>query len=203
MRCLAVRRLISDEIDGRLAPRKRRSFEKHLAACLSCREYGKRLRNLQANSAPTGAPAVPAGYWEGSIARLKEKIETVRSETREREPIRKPAKVVFPRWAWAGAAALIFAGVGLYFVLGPSNKMLDRFPLGHEEAAGRLVAMLGDDEDLEAEFADLIQASILENSGEETEDTRLLLYGDSRFLDGLSEEELLRLETHLDRELKI
>lgn len=203
MRCRAVRRLISDEIDGRPAPRKRRSFEKHLAACLSCREYGERLRNLQARSARAGAPAVPAGYWEGSIARLREKIEMARTEAGGRVPIRTHAPAIFPRWAWSGAAALLFAGIGLYFVLGPSDKMLDRFPLSHEEAAGRLVSMLGDDEDLEAEFADLIQASILENSGEEIEETRLLLYGDSRFLDGLSEDELLRLETHLDRELKI
>jgi len=203
MRCRTVQRLISDEIDGRPAPRKRRSFEKHLAACFTCREYGERLRNLQAKSARPGAPAVPSGYWEGSIARLREKLETVRPETGGRERIRRPVPAVFPRWAWAGAAALVFAGVGLYFMLGPSNKMLDHFPLSHEEAAGRLVAMLGDDETLEAEFDDLIQASILENSGEEISETRLLLYGDSRFLDGLSEDELLRLESHLDRELKI
>lgn len=203
MRCRAARRLISDEIDGRLAPRKRLSFEKHLAACLSCREYGERLRNLQVNSARTGTPAVPSGYWEGSIARLREKLETVRTETGGSERIRRPAPAAFPRWAWAGAATLIGAAVGLYFVLGPSNKMLERFPLSHEEAAGRLVAMLGDDEALEAEFADLIQASILENSGDEVRDSRLLLYGDSRFLDGLSEAELLRLDQHLARELKI
>ena len=96
MRCRAVRRLISDEIDGRLAPRKRRSFEKHLAACLSCREYGERLRNLQAKSARTGAPAVPAGYWEGSIARLREKLETVRTETWGRARIRRPVPRRFP-----------------------------------------------------------------------------------------------------------
>ena len=203
MRCRTVQRLISDEIDGKLAPGKSRSLKKHLPACRSCREYEERLRDLQAKSAQTGVPAVPSGYWEDSIARLREKLETVRTETGGRERIRWAVPPLFPRWAWAGAAALVFAGAGLYFVLGPSNKMLDRFPLSHEEAAGRLIAMVGDDESLEAEFSDLIQASIFANSGEEIGDTQRLLYAASRFLDGLSEDELLRLESHLDRELKI
>lgn len=203
MRCRKAQWMISDEIDGRLAPSKRGSLNKHLETCPSCREYREHLRNLQTKTARVASPAVPSGYWEDSLARLRKKLEAVRTQPGGKERILRPFPALFPRWAWAGAAALLFAGVGLYFVLGPSSKILERLPLSHEDAAGRLIAMIGADESYETEVADLIQASILENTGEEIRDSRLLLYGESRFLDGLSEEELERLETHLDNELKI
>jgi hypothetical protein len=203
MRCRKVQWLISDEIDGRLAARKRRPFEKHLSACCSCREYRERLRALQTKSVRTEELAVPAGYWDGSLVRLRKKLESIRPYAGAPERIRPHTGLLVPKWAWAGAAGLFGAAVGLYFVLVPSNKILERFPLSHEEAAGRLVAMIGDDESLETDFADLIQATILENSGEHDGDIRRLLYAESHFLDGLSEAELLRLDSHLAEELKI
>jgi hypothetical protein len=75
--------------------------------------------------------------------------------------------------------------------------------MSHEDAAGRLAAMIGNDETLESEFADLIQASILELSDAPDGDIQRLLYADSRFLEGLTETELQRLEAHLAGELKI
>lgn len=203
MRCRGIRRLISDEIDGSLSPGKRDRLIKHLAACRPCREYGDWLRSFSSRGVQAGGPAVPPGYWESSLARLREKLAAlpeVKSEEARRPSLRVPGL----RWAWAAATpALLVVAAGIYLALSPSGTPLEQLPLSQEDAAGRLVAMIGSDEALESDFSALIQASLVENSGEPEKDTRRFLYGDSRFLDGLTEDELRRLESHLDKELKI
>jgi len=202
MRCRRIRRLISDEIDGSLSPGKRNRVVKHLAACRPCREYGEWHRSFASRSARAESPAVPPGYWENSLARLREKLAAL-PEAKRGEASRRPVRAPGLRWAWAASPALLIVAAGIYLAFGPSGKPLEQFPLSHEDAAGRLVAMIGNDEALEADFSALIQASLLENSGEPEKDARRLLYGDSRFLDGLSEDELRRLESHVEKELKI
>jgi anti-sigma factor RsiW len=204
MRCRAIQRAISDEIDGSLSLRRRRRLDRHLASCPSCREYRSDLGGLQARAAHPPNPAVSPGYWEASLERLRAKLEAERRPDPGRSRPRTAAISAVPRWAWAAVPAVLAAAAGLFVVLRPSPlTVAERLPLAHEEATGRLVAMIGDDEALEAKFVDLIQASILEDAAVEIREPRLLLYGDSRFLDGLSEEELQKLETRLAKELEL
>ena len=204
MRCRRVQRAISDEIDGCPAPGGRRRLEKHLEVCPSCREYREGLRRLESESARTVRPAVPPGYWEDSLLRLREALASVPPGSAPAESRPRPFFRPTPRWAWAAAPALLVIAAAVYLaVVVPSGGPLESFPLSHEEGAGRLAAMVETDEALEADFSALIQAAIVDDSEEPDGDIRRLLYAESRFLDGLSEDELRKLETHIASELKI
>ncbi len=204
MRCRRVQRAISDEIDGCLAPGRRRRLEKHLEVCPSCREYREGLRRLESESARTVRPAVPPGYWDDSLLRLREALASVPPGS---APAKSRARSFFhpaPRLAWAAAPALLVIAAAVYLtVVVPSGGPLESFPLSQEEWAGRLATLVETNEALEADFSALIQAAIVDDSEEPDGDIRRLLYAESRFLDGLSEEELRKLETHIASELKI
>ncbi len=204
MRCRKSERLISDEIDGSLPAGKKAGLEKHLRSCRSCREYRVWHLGLKEKTARIGSPAVEAGYWEGSLSRLREALESLPEASGSRERARdRGAFAPSLRWAWGAAPALLVAAAAAYLSLVPPRGPVGPMPLNHEDGAGRVVALIGNDESLEAEFSDLIQAEILENRGEPEKDVTRLIYGASRFLDGLSEEELQTLETRLAAELKI
>ncbi len=204
MRCRTIERLISDEIDGCLPETKRLRLEKHLGSCSRCRGYRDWALSLKAKAGRIGSPDVAPGYWEGSLGRLRQALASL---PKAPEPVRRPAgQGVFApslRWAWGAAPALLVAAAAAYLVFLPPRKALETLPLTNEDGAGRLVALIGNDEALEADFSSLIQEAILENGGEAEKDVRRLLYADSRFLEGLSEEELQGLEARLAAELKI
>ena len=170
MRCRTVRRLISDEIDGRPAlPDGAGASKSTLPACPSCREYGERLWSSRRIVPGPEAPAVPPGYWEGSIARLDRKSQLGSAAEPSAGADRKPAPAVFPPLGMGGAAALVVAAAGLYFRAWPIDKSRP-FPLSHEDAAGRLVAMIGNDEVLEADLTASSRPRSLENSEARTAD---------------------------------
>jgi hypothetical protein len=98
---------------GDLPSRRRRRLEKHLATCPACREEFRRIRDAIAGARSLAraerTPDWPEAEWRRAIARAAgQKIKKSR---------RFPAGL--PRWAWAGAAALLILaliGAGVLFV---------------------------------------------------------------------------------------
>jgi hypothetical protein len=202
MRCRTSERWISDGIDGCLSVRKSARLEAHLASCAACREIRRRFLRLAERSVPPGF-AVPPGYWEDSLSRLRAKLESSGPALPTKAPVLRPAFFPAARWAWAGAATLLAAAAGLLILTSRRGGPIEAFPLTSEEATTSLVAMIGNDQELESDFVELIQASIREHADVQDGDVRRLIYGKSHFLDGLSEDELQTLDDHIARELKI
>jgi hypothetical protein len=205
MRCRTSERRISDSIDGSLSRRRSRRLENHLASCASCREYRARLLRIQEETARISAPDVPSGYWEDSRARLRESLESIRpasSQTEIKRP-RRRASIPSRRLAWAGAIGLVAAAAAILVLSVRTRVPVESLPLSHEEAANRLVALIGSDAEVETAFVEMIQASILEVSDVRDGDVARLLYGSNRFLDSLSDDEMEALNSHLARELDI
>ena len=200
MRCRTVERRISDALDGPPARRRAARVEAHLASCPGCREYRRRLLRLQAEARRSAPPEVSPGFWDASIVRLRGRLE---SPGPGAAPSRGPAFFPPSRPVWQGAVALLAAAAGLYILVARPHRPLEPFPLSQEEATSRLVALVGSDQELEADFADLLQASIREHADVQDRDVPRLLYAKSHFLDSLSDEELQVLDSHIARELKI
>lgn len=206
MRCHKFEKWISDEIDGKLAVRKRRKLDAHLNACASCRSYGFRLEKIQSEALNLSGPARSPEYWQDSIARLQANLaKTGPAEQTEFKLRPRQAPAFFPglRWAWAGAASVLAVGLGLYLMFFQERRVLEMYPFTFSDQVNSLYERIGDNTDLEAEFNSLIHASILEEAGEPDGEVKHLLYGNSLFLDSLSDEEVQILDAEISKVLKI
>jgi hypothetical protein len=108
MRCETARRRISDALGGSLRPGRGPGLEAHLRSCPACRAYREDLTRIQ--EAPR-RPDLPAASWADFEARLEARLASAEAG-RERVG---PPFASRRRWAWAGAAALILAGVSLWY----------------------------------------------------------------------------------------
>ncbi len=206
MRCRKSEKWISDGIDGNLAVRKRRKLEAHVEVCGSCRAYRFHLEKIQGEARNLSEPVLPPEYWQDSIARIQANLaRTGPAEQKEFKlrPRQAPAFSPGLRWAWAGAASVLAVGLGLYFVLFQGRGFLETSPLAFRDQVNMLYEKIGDNVDLEAEFNSLIRASILEEAGEPDGEVKHLLYGNSLFLDSLSDEEVQILDAEISKVLKI
>ncbi len=206
MRCRKSEKWISDGIDGNLAVRKQRKLDAHVEACGSCRAYRRHLEKIQGEALNLSGPALSPEYWQDSIARLQANLaRTGPAEQKEFKlrPRQAPAFSPGLRWAWAGAASVLAVGLGLYFMLFQGRGFLETSPRAFRDQVNSLYEMIGDNSDLEAEFNSLIRASILEEAGEAGAEVKHLLYGNSLFLDSLSDEEVQILDAEISKVLKI
>lgn len=149
------------------------------------------------------SPQVSSEYWESAIFRLKLRIETPEARNRNPVPVRVPIFGAARRWAWAGAVSILALSAGLYLNLSTSRLPIETYPLTLEETINRLYERIGDNPALEDDFALLLQASIKDQAGDEDGDVKRLLYGNSSFIESLSDEEIQLLDSHLNKELKL
>lgn len=206
MSCQTFEKWISDGLDGSLSDRKRRKLDSHLGKCESCRNHEFGLKKLQSEAKRLPEPALPPAYWVDSIARLESRLAGA-IPTGQKDVLRpaRQAPAFFPgtRWAWAGAASVLALGLGLYFFIFQSRGFLEMSPLAFRDQVNSLYEKIGDNAELEMEFNSLIHASIVEEAGESDGGVKHLLYGNSRFLDSLSDEEIQILDAEISRALKI
>jgi hypothetical protein len=174
--------------------------------CGSCRAYRLHLEKIQGEAKSLPWPALSPEYWQDSIARLQANLaRTAPAEQKEFKLRPRQAPAFFPglRWAWAGAASVLAVGLGLYFMFFQGRGLLETSPLAFRDQVNSLYEMIGDNTNLEAEFNSLIRASILEEAGELGGEVKHLLYGNSLFLDSLSDEEVQILDAEISKVLKI
>jgi hypothetical protein len=133
-----------------------------------------------------------------SMAKLKAGLRLAVSEGIKpgSRPVRAPyAK---PVWAWAAAsAALLVAVTGLYLLVLRPGPDIDIVPYAFSEAHSDIVLSVSGDDDLTAAFDSAIQASLGEG-GTASVTTIEPLAGDTgRFLDSLTDDEVLLLDAAL------
>jgi hypothetical protein len=203
MACHKIRRWISDNLDGRLGRRRQAKIAGHISRCASCRDYRSRLERIQNGARALSSPQVSSEYWESAISRLKLRIGTPEARNRNPVPGRVPIFGAARRWAWAGAVSILALSAGLYLILSTSRLPVETYPLTLEETINRLYERIGDNPALEDDFALLLQASIKDQAGDEDGDVKRLLYGNSSFIESLSDEEVQLLDSHLNKELKL
>jgi hypothetical protein len=203
MACRKIRRWISDDLDGCLGRRRQAKIAGHISRCASCRDYRRRLERIQNGARVSSSLQVPAVYWESAISRLKLRIESPEARNRKPVPGRVPAYATPRRLAWAGAVSVLAMGAGLFLLLSSSRLPVETYPLTLDEMINRLYERIGDNTALEDEFASLLQVAIRDQAGDEDRDVTRLLYGNSSFMESLSDEEIQLLDSHLNRELKL
>src|SRR5262245_42505689 len=71
MNCARARAWCSEEIDGRLSPRRARALEAHLAACGSCRAAREEFAAMKGLLASTSPPAAGPEFWDRALARAR------------------------------------------------------------------------------------------------------------------------------------
>jgi anti-sigma factor RsiW len=189
MRCDKAERYISDGLDGVLEGARAKRLEAHLAACPSCRARKASLERLQ-TVARTAAPATPnPERLARSLARLKAGIQ----EQAASKPF--PYRHLGLRWIPAGAAAtLLVAAAGLYLVFLRPAPAVDFVPYAYSEAGSGLVLSLEGDEELAAAVDVAIGDALIENGASATLAGLPLEADAGRFIDSLTDEEVLLLE---------
>lgn len=194
MRCEAMKKWLSDEIDGALAPAKKARFEAHLRGCPGCRAYRTGLARLQSGAAPA-ADRTPE-YWTGFEERLGSKLAGI-------DPGRRTGRVPFSagrRWAWAAACFLAIAAAGTYFAVSRAAGTAETAWVPYDDSLAPLIQ----EAEANPEFAGLVNREILASIEELTpvseKDLAAPPAADPLFWEGLSEAELRYIASELERE---
>lgn len=203
MRCRKIERWISDGIDERLSPEKQAILKAHLSECVSCRAYRERLATIHKESQRLFAPRVTPEYWQESLSRLKAGLEAEEKTGQKSRERWMPSILPKRRWAWAGAALLLAAALGLYFIPSGRNARQEIMAFSFEDAVNGIDQEIKSNPELEKYFNSFIQDSIHEHVGEINEVANPFHYENSLFLESLNEEELQLLESALKKELKL
>lgn len=194
MKCEKMKKRLSDDFDGALAPAKKARLEVHLRGCPDCRAYRAGLARLQSGAAQA-ADRSPE-YWSGFEERLGSKLAGI-------EPGRRTVRVPFSarrRWAWAAAGFLAIAAAGTYFVVGRAAGTVETAWVPYEDSLAPLLQAA----EANPELGSLVNREILASIGELTpvpeKDLAVPPADDPLFWEGLSEDELRYIASELERE---
>lgn len=203
MRCRKIEKWISDGIDGKSSPEKQTILKTHLSECASCRAYRERLETIHKESQALFTPRVAPEHWQESLSRLKAGLEAEEKTGRTSRERWMPA--IFPkwRWSWAGAALLLAAALGLYFILSGPNGRQEIMAFSFEDAVNGIEQEIKNNPEFEKYINSFIQDSIHQHVGEISEVANPFHYENFLFLESLNEEELQLLESALKKELKL
>jgi hypothetical protein len=194
MRCEKMKKRLSDDLDGALAPAKKARLEIHLQGCPGCRAYRAGLVRLQSGAA-SAADRSPE-YWKGFEERLGSKLAGI-------EPGRRTVRFPFSarrRWAWAAAGFLAMAAAGTYFAVGRAAGTVETAWVPYEDSLAPLLQAV----EANPEFGSLVNREILASIEELTpvpeQDLAVPPADDPLFWEGLSEDELRYIASELERE---
>jgi len=203
MKCRKFGKWISDGIDGRLSTEHQAILEAHLRECTACRSCRERLEKIQKDSKAHSHPELSPGYWRDSLLRLRKALEA----REQAKPKAWPGKVLSfftkRRWAWAGAAGLFIAALGLIFFFSRTPSSQEMFAFSFRDTLNGIDLEIGNNPELEKEFNSAIQNSIYDHLGEMKGMINPFHYENPLFLESLDEEDLQILDAALRKELKL
>jgi predicted anti-sigma-YlaC factor YlaD len=155
MKCERARKLISDDIDGRLSGKRAEALERHIQSCAACRAYRGDVAIIQARSKAQPAPSLSPEDW----ARIERDLERELG----RAPRARYRTALFPgirlRLAWVGAAVLL-VGAMVFYLTKSGSAGLDAAFLSYEGSLGRIYGETRDDPELADSFNRLVLADI-------------------------------------------
>ena len=194
MRCEKMKKWLSDDFDGALAPEKKARLEVHLRGCPGCRAYRAGLVRLQSGAASVEDRSPE--YWAGFEERLGSKLAGI-------EPGGRTVCVPFSarrRWGWAAAGFLAIAAAGTYFAVSRSAGTGDTAWVPYEDSLAPLIQ----EAEANPEFGSLVNREILASIEElipvPEKDLAVPPAADPLFWEGLSEDELRYIVSELERE---
>jgi len=193
MRCQTARKRISDELDGALRPGRKPGVEAHLRTCRACRAYREDLERIQTE---TKLPEAPAGTWAALERDLDARLS---GEVAGRKRVEVPF-AARRRWAWAGAAALVLAGISLWYALPRPEPVLTEAWLLYEDILDPIMNAAEASPELAGRLDQEVRASIEEMSPAQDPEVLLLPAADPLFWEGLSDDELRALVSALEKE---
>lgn len=193
MRCQTARKRISDELDGALPSGRGVRLEAHLRNCRACRVYREDLERIQAG---TGLPEAPAGFW---VAFERELEARLAGEEAGRNRVEVPF-AAGRRWAWAAAAALVLAGISLWFALARSGPAITEAWVATDDILDPIVRAAESDPELAGRIDRELQASIEAMSPVEEAEAAGLTAADPLLWESLSDDELRAVVAALEKE---
>jgi anti-sigma factor RsiW len=69
--CIEVVELVTEYLEGAMAPADARALERHLATCPGCTEYVEQMRSMAGSLAPPSDDALPPDIRENLIAAFR------------------------------------------------------------------------------------------------------------------------------------
>ncbi|MBM3311653.1 MAG: zf-HC2 domain-containing protein [Candidatus Aminicenantes bacterium] len=198
MGCKRYKRWVSDDMDGALTLRRRAKLLGHLSDCPDCRGYHRRTEAIQSAARKVLGPDVSPDYWPESFGRIAAKV---RAEAASRRAPSRRAFLRSPGWAWAGAASLLAAGVGLFLLLSPARVGEAIHPLAFEDPWASLEGPLFEDAEAAQAVASSLQSALAESLREFGGEVAPLLDGEALFLEDLTDEEVLLVNAELAKEI--
>lgn len=195
MRCENSKRLISDGLDESGQGAKQARLEAHLASCPDCRAYLATLKTLQTAS-QAFAPADPdPDRMARSLARLKISLKEAAAHPVEALSSARMPWAWRPKMIWTGAAAaLLVTAASLYLAVFRPGPAVELVPYAFSEARSGLALSLADDEALALAFDSAIQASLDDKNVAFPTAIEPLAADTGRYLDSLSDEDVVILE---------
>jgi hypothetical protein len=198
MQCENVKRLISDNLDAALQGTAKARLEAHLTGCAPCRDYRASLAKLQTGCLAIAPRSPEPEKMVQSMAKLKASLRLAVKDGIK--PGSKPVRAPYakPVWGWAAAsAALLVAFAGLYLIVLRPGPAIDIVPYAFSEAHSDIVLTVSGDDSLIAAFDTAIQASLGEGGTASVTNVEPLAGDAGRFLDSLTDDEVLLLEAAL------
>lgn len=197
MRCQKFEKWISDSFDRELPERINKKLGEHLQKCSSCRSYRKSLERIHAAAENLDYGEVPPDYWDVFPSKIQAGISSLR-------PREKKSKVALLgwRWAWAGVALILAILIGLSILYFQAETYQEVYVFSLEESLEKIYAEIGDSPELAELFNIIILDSITESLGDLEREGVLDSSDLSLFLEGLTKEELILLDSEIKKEIE-
>lgn len=197
MKCIKIEKWLSDMIDGELPERKRKKVGDHLQKCSLCRAYLQKLERIQTEAKKFDYGKVAPHYWEDFPSRIKARISSLRPRQKESSPFAWGW-----RWAWVGAATILVIFIGLYMFYFQARVGQEVYVFSFEDSIAQVFYEIGPN----SELADIFNTVILESLGESLGKTEGEIIpgveGLSFLEEGLTEEELMYLDSEIKKEIE-
>jgi hypothetical protein len=198
MRCEKSKRLISEDLDGRLSEGPAGRLRAHLDGCLDCRGYRAGLEKIQAAAVRSAAAGPGPEYFAASMNRLRTALA---AEEAPQAGTPAPFPGARRRLAWAGSASLAMAGAIVFFAFFRDRTPLEIYSLAYDEPLASFEHRLADSPDVAAEFDKSVRAAIQASDRTRAGDAAPLLIDHALEFESLSDEEAVELDSALQAEL--
>lgn len=198
MRCKKSKRLISEDLDGRLSEGRRVRLQVHLDGCLDCRGYRARLEKIQAAAVLSASAGPGPDYFAASLNRLRTALA---AEEAPRAGARDPFPAARHRLAWAGSASLALACVAVFFAFFRGRTPLEMVSLAYDEPLASFEHRLAESPEVAAEFDKSVRSAIQAADHTRAGEAAPLLADHALQFEGLTDEEALEFDTALQAEL--
>jgi len=196
MKCEKIEHWISDGLDGALTPNKKERLKCHLTACPACREYQRKVRQIQAESVRIEEPGVLPEHLEALSAGI---MGNLRLEKQEKGAGR--ALPLIWRWTRLAAPMLLVLVLGVFLFRGRGEAPQDDV-FSIEGCFDRVAREIAGDAELAASFNSFLTETLAQEEDALFALDDPTIWNEPYFWEGLSDEELTLIEEEVKKEIR-